>query len=454
MPNNCALCGAENPENRCSRCHQVYYCNAECQRSHWKAHKPDCKQQPPPPAPQPVQSAGSLPSAVPGTMPTSGVKKGLASPRMLPKDCRISVRPTLEECVETWNQRNRSPFYPCAPPWVRNPDKFIKSLNIPGGGMFDIVTANIGRQRRLDTRWRPLQKYGYPNGKGNELLPLSEHKKILEKFGWCLPSCTPANEKEKKTLQQVVSGGYELMKDWKPSAEVAGLPDVFECDHCHRAIHLASPPECICGEIYCSVQCHNEAWKDHREICETVQENALLDCTLTRDCWEKGVWPHVRVGRTPITEWTPPAVPADMRLRAEIELNRGHPIPVSRWGEEYDYYDANERILLKDRMLVLQDLTKNAAHEGRNAEAQQLQALCLTDLMWQLRYYSREEEKDSVGRIMFRASVLMNLENIFTQMNIPVKAELKQCMKELMEEAAKRGVKRAEAAARLGYFQI
>ena len=45
----CALCGKTNadlpsdhPLLQCARCHNALYCSPECQRSHWKAHKPNC----------------------------------------------------------------------------------------------------------------------------------------------------------------------------------------------------------------------------------------------------------------------------------------------------------------------------------------------------------------------------------------------------------------------------
>ena len=43
---SCARCG-EAPEKlqRCKACKVVYYCNAECQRLHWKVHKTECKKQ-------------------------------------------------------------------------------------------------------------------------------------------------------------------------------------------------------------------------------------------------------------------------------------------------------------------------------------------------------------------------------------------------------------------------
>ncbi|KAL0490408.1 tdrd1 [Acrasis kona] len=43
----CSYCGKQETFNgelsRCSKCKNVYYCNKDCQLSHWKAHKKNCK---------------------------------------------------------------------------------------------------------------------------------------------------------------------------------------------------------------------------------------------------------------------------------------------------------------------------------------------------------------------------------------------------------------------------
>lgn len=36
-------CGKSNPQKRCSRCQCAYYCDASCQKTHWKEHKQWCK---------------------------------------------------------------------------------------------------------------------------------------------------------------------------------------------------------------------------------------------------------------------------------------------------------------------------------------------------------------------------------------------------------------------------
>ena len=41
---NCAKCGEEDVELRCSRCKSVGYCDGECQRNHWPEHKVLCTQ--------------------------------------------------------------------------------------------------------------------------------------------------------------------------------------------------------------------------------------------------------------------------------------------------------------------------------------------------------------------------------------------------------------------------
>jgi hypothetical protein len=41
---DCALCGKPAATARCTRCKSVVYCDRECQKSHWKAHKKICGQ--------------------------------------------------------------------------------------------------------------------------------------------------------------------------------------------------------------------------------------------------------------------------------------------------------------------------------------------------------------------------------------------------------------------------
>lgn len=43
MISKCSNCEAENPKYRCGNCKQVGYCSSDCQKTHWKEHKPECK---------------------------------------------------------------------------------------------------------------------------------------------------------------------------------------------------------------------------------------------------------------------------------------------------------------------------------------------------------------------------------------------------------------------------
>ena len=40
---NCFVCQKENPKT-CTNCHSVSYCSKDCQKSDWKRHKKECRQ--------------------------------------------------------------------------------------------------------------------------------------------------------------------------------------------------------------------------------------------------------------------------------------------------------------------------------------------------------------------------------------------------------------------------
>lgn len=44
MGTECANCGHPGATKRCGRCKTTYYCQKECQRSDYKAHKRVCAQ--------------------------------------------------------------------------------------------------------------------------------------------------------------------------------------------------------------------------------------------------------------------------------------------------------------------------------------------------------------------------------------------------------------------------
>jgi len=40
---NCSHCNTPGAEKTCSVCKSAVYCSVDCQRKHWKVHKPHCK---------------------------------------------------------------------------------------------------------------------------------------------------------------------------------------------------------------------------------------------------------------------------------------------------------------------------------------------------------------------------------------------------------------------------
>jgi len=37
------FCAAPTASNKCAKCHGAWYCGRQCQKAHWKTHKPACK---------------------------------------------------------------------------------------------------------------------------------------------------------------------------------------------------------------------------------------------------------------------------------------------------------------------------------------------------------------------------------------------------------------------------
>lgn len=77
MPaHSCAACSVVSDAAAiCSRCKRVWYCNAHCQRGHWKAHKPVCK------PPQSVQQAmeARVEEDAPSAKPSAAVDASLSA---------------------------------------------------------------------------------------------------------------------------------------------------------------------------------------------------------------------------------------------------------------------------------------------------------------------------------------------------------------------------------------
>lgn len=39
----CSYCGNQDAKKKCSGCKRARYCGADCQRAHWRVHKPQCR---------------------------------------------------------------------------------------------------------------------------------------------------------------------------------------------------------------------------------------------------------------------------------------------------------------------------------------------------------------------------------------------------------------------------
>lgn len=89
--NACGQCFKTNPETRCGRCRKVRYCDAACQKRHWKVHKSSCFARtgfaaagtpaPPSPIPEEAEEAAEeeAASASPAASPAAAVDAPVAT---------------------------------------------------------------------------------------------------------------------------------------------------------------------------------------------------------------------------------------------------------------------------------------------------------------------------------------------------------------------------------------
>ena len=187
--------------------------------------------------------------------------------------------------------RGLPPLFPGPPQWLANPAPFVRQMGLPAN-MVDFMIGPYINQRELDERFRHLghvYEQLEASGEGGQKTPrtLREHQPHFRRAGYDL-STTASKERIVKPYILVeafeamrgLGGGDGLIHDGSYRAPVPPLPR--RCDYCDRT----ATAECQCGEAYCDKDCQAADWPNHRDICQTIEENNELGISITKASWK------------------------------------------------------------------------------------------------------------------------------------------------------------------------
>ena len=322
---------------------------------------------------------------------------------MIPKDCPVSVRPSLVEC-QMYSTKDRA-FFPASPPW-----------SWPGRGGLAAAYAEFNipphmaslstNQREIDHQYRIMSAYiadDLPNGAATRL-PGAAWAPHFAKFGYTV---RPPRGRE-MTYGEVVQYEFpQQIRGWTPSPDVARLTVKAECDHCKRAIRLVQPPECICGEFFCSIKCHMDAWKDHKSICAQVVENSELASFVTFQQWS-------RLDSVELAAALPNSDVDHAALGLEKTYGRNATPTRAQMLEkavvEVRYYDDIEKSHdVRDRFVELQRLVRhhyNGEDGTLSPEGKALNDIFCEEVVTVARRYGVALPTDTLARLLFKLTVV------------------------------------------------
>lgn len=182
-------------------------------------------------------------------------------------------------------------LYPGPPPWLVDSETVLGDMAAKVGTPPVMMKMALGaylHQRQSDERWRHLTHLY--RGQEKTCLSVEEHGTKFTQAGYDFskvlrvrPRPPPCAWYEAHDLLHATTSGLRMLK----SGYVPPSPPLPRfCDYCKRQCTA----ECRCGEAYCDKDCQAMDWQNHREICETVADNAELAMSLTKQSWgAKGV---------------------------------------------------------------------------------------------------------------------------------------------------------------------
>lgn len=171
----------------------------------------------------------------------------------------------------------RPPLYPCGPRWLHDPALKQRLISRCGGQIPDMMLEGYMHQRSLDAAWRRFGAAVRAIDSDERRPATSWAKDLLTPSGWELPrnrleriGSVTVKQFSKSVSECMQQGTLQLLPGSTVPAQAQGL-----CDVCGT---LCTSECALCGECFCSRACLAEGWNSHREVCETVFEDA--GCSL------------------------------------------------------------------------------------------------------------------------------------------------------------------------------
>jgi hypothetical protein len=239
-------------------------------------------------------------------------------------------------------------------------------------------------------------------GRKSELMSFEEHRALYRKVGYELVARKGAVKTRFSKLDlfhQRVPGVEEQMLA-SAQAPVSDAP--YICDHCNAVLDMPQPPECACGEFFCSIECHEKDWPQHKGSCTLIRHSAVTE-------W---YWRMVQEGAIP---WVGGV--RDYRSMWGAQKKKAS----TEWDEVAFYVKDGERNELRERMAVKQQAYKDAlaaspTPAGSSPSVEVALNELLDELLEQHSAYATPLPIDSVGRLRFKLLMLAELESIVSEL--------------------------------------
>ncbi|CUG06229.1 Hypothetical protein, putative, partial [Bodo saltans] len=278
-------------------------------------------------------------------------------------DVPVTSNPPLFVMLES-QQRGRK-LFPGGPEWLNDPKRFYNALigaNGSGGGKrnksfpyeaFTVLLTNVKSQRNLDKSMYLLQDIY--KLRRDEPMTIAQHKELYLQSGQRVVTREPLHVQV--TYDEIFNAAtngldWEVMPD-QELLDTLAWP-VRECEFCAAPLLMASPAECICGEPYCSDECHAADWSDHQSSCSAVTETLGSSLELTESYWAlvlNGSLPSPIPGRVDFVQ----------------QFRQGVTEGALRDCDELQFYYDNERTHYAEVVGMLQENYRQAHNERASA---------------------------------------------------------------------------------------